>query len=290
MLSRLKQKNRVIAICIAVIVVAVSVVCFVYAMNFVTPVVRGKQFPKVIVPGRYFVSKLEFKVTGVKVRDLEPPIGVFVYKTSVDITGEGPKYEVWIYNVSKINKTTYLITRKVVIYVNGRKFGSYVETYVIRNNVVYFIDSRTGNVIYRFNTTAAPVSPDCISLLVAPPFWPYVKEGAKWKVVATRHEEFRYTMVPFTLNYRAVEQAQVIGITKCNGPSGKCYIIKSTVDIYYRNPRTGVEEHKVRTYEFYIDYKTGIITYAKYSGTGLTKPIEIRLVTYNIPKLMSTNS
>lgn len=267
------------------VVAVVALVCYgvILASGTVpTPVKKKVSLPSVVKFGKGIVINRKFSVVGVKVRDLKPPVGIFIYKTSTDVTGEGFKYEVWIYNVSKLNNTAYLIIRNVTIFMNDKPFSNYIETYIVKNNIVYFIDAKTGNVVYKFNVVEAPVSPDCVSLLVAPPFWPYVREGAKWRVTLTAYEEYRYLRVPYVLKYRAVEEAQVVGITKCNGPSGKCYIVKSRVIMYIENPKTGkIEKQKVYTYEFYVDYKTGVVTYAKY-GKLNTEPIQIRLIKWKI--------
>lgn len=232
-------------------------------------------FPQTIVPGRDFLIEKRVSVEGVKIRDLEPVEGIFIYNTSIAETSEGPLYGVLIYNVSRLNETSWIITMTVKTYLGG-SVTNHTHTFIVKNNTIYFIETRTENVVYKWNTIKAPVSPDCILLLVSPPFWPYVAEKAKWRVSMIGNSTYKYLHEPFTVISKAVEEAEVVGTKDCKGPSGKCFIIKSIVNLLTNS--NGISKTKELNYIFYVDSETGIITYAKYGKYGE----EVRLVEWVI--------
>ncbi len=217
------------------------------------------------------LSKL-ISIKGIKVRDLRPVEGVFIYNTSVTQTSEGPMYEVWIYNISKINSTAWIITRLVKTYL-GNNVISYREVYIVRNNTVYLLKTETNNATYYWNIVVSPAVPDSISILVAPPLWLYVRDKAKWKVTVITNATYKYLRNPWSYSSKIIEEATVTGITDCNGPSGKCYIIKSRVaSLMHPKHRPISQEYN---YILYIDAKTGIITYVKRCGRKFTSEIKL---------------
>lgn len=246
----------------------------------------AREFPRELLPGRDFVINKTFSVGGRKVRDLRPVEGVFIYNTSVVETYKGPSYTVYRYEVSRLNETTYMVVRNETDY--HPEVGvptPKVDVFLVRNNTIYHLATIAGGtspnatITYKWDTVRAPVSPDCILILVAPPFWPYVAEGARWRVTLLHNATYRYA--DFKDVVRGVEEAWVERIVDCRGPSGRCYVVRSQVqmestvgDLKGERTRT---MRDVYSYLFHVDVETGVVVYAVYHTGVRVKLVKWRL-------------
>ena len=218
------------------------------------------------------------RVEGTKVRDLRPVEGTFIYNTSITWTSKGPMYEVYIYNVTRINETTWIIVKIVKVRL-GNLTPSYKEIFLVKNSTVYRIRIVTGNIVVNWtNVTIPPTSSGAIGVLVAPPLWQYVAENAKWRVFVSANTTYRLANMSLTFSQKTMEEDKVVGISSCNGPSGKCYIVKSR--IFVTASVTGTINKAPISKELnctlYIDAKTGIVTRVKMGS------LEIRLVKWTL--------
>ncbi len=279
------KRSLFIAAILVVISIVISVIIWVltsemssgYSLNISGINTSALQYLAIAMSGNFSASRI-VHVEGVKVRDLRPVEGVFIYNTSVAWTSKGPMYEVYIYNVTRINETTWIIVKIIKAHL-GNLTPSCKEIFLVKNSTVYRTRIVAGNiVINRANVTIPPTCSGALSVLVAPPLWKYVAKSAKWKVFVYANTTYRLANMLLTFSQKTVEEDKVVGISSCNGPSGKCYIVKSRILVTTSVAGTinKAPISKELNCILYIDAKTGIVTRVKMGS------LDVRLVKWTL--------
>ncbi len=229
----------------------------------------------------YLVEE-EFYIDVELVRELKPRLGYYVYETSLIRLADGVMYERWVYNVTKTDGG-YSVVRTLYSFmlIDGRWLnGSAVDEWLVVNNTVIWLHSITGDSLWVHNYTERPISMNCLSLLVAPPFWPYVAEGrqfnVKWVTNVTFLPPFGNGTVrgEFSDKYKVGKE-----LVDCRGPVGKCYVVEAELKRKYYAPRINmVNEFEPYRYVFYVDLSGVVVEVREYAGRSKTPTLTIKLV------------
>ncbi|MGB9704900.1 MAG: hypothetical protein ACPL3C_05590 [Pyrobaculum sp.] len=232
----------------------------------------------------YLVEE-EFFIDVEPVRELKPRPGYYVYETDLERLADGVMYERWVYNVTKTDNS-YSIVRTLYsfLFIDGRWInGSAIMEWLVVNNTVIWLHTITGESLWIHNYTERPISMNCLPLLVAPPFWPYVAEGRQFRVKWVNNVTYLPQMTngptivsraEFRDEYKVAKE-----LVDCRGPVGKCYVVEAELKRkYYSNYTKITNEFEPHRYVFYVDLSGVVVEVREYVGKSKIPTLTVKLV------------
>lgn len=259
-------------------VVLTAVLSAVISLNYLSSVINSNA---TITGSQDVFSKkpyivLSVEVSHPRIRDLKLREGVYVYETAPRlIEYEGIYYEKWVYNVSGLGGSKWSVIVSLYPYLvkPNRTVGliPIVERHVIDlSGVARFINYTAGNRTTIVDETLPPTTSYCIDILVAPPWFVYVRPGGRLTVRAEAE-------VPDPAGVSIAEERFSVGeeIVSCRSPSGRCFQVTS--ELTERFLRGGkLIYQRVTAYRFIIDAEYGmVVLLEKYVGPDLVSRISL---------------